>query len=184
MGTRSDIIVHRADGKWARIYCHWDGYLSNNGRILFDHYTSQAQAEALVALGDISSLGPEIGIKHAFEAPSRYAGKSMKTSKAFADYERKYGRMVKAYGRDRGETGTEATIGDSLFEVWPEHDTWTEFTYVWDEGKWWVGDPDQGTQTLVDLGDALTGKRTIKPAVKAFGMVIGQHRAHDPATDN
>lgn len=29
--------------------------------------------------------------------------------------------------------------------------------------------------------DALTGKKTLKPAVKAFGMIIGQHAAHDPA---
>jgi hypothetical protein len=23
MGVRASIIVHRADGKWKRVYCHW-----------------------------------------------------------------------------------------------------------------------------------------------------------------
>ncbi len=44
-----------------------------------------------------------------------------------------------------------------------------------------VGDPDQGTQTLIDLGDALQGKKTLCPSVKAFGMVIGQHAPSDPS---
>ncbi len=54
MGTRSDIIVHRADGKWARIYCHWDGFVDHNGTILHEHYTTQEKCDALVALGYIS----------------------------------------------------------------------------------------------------------------------------------
>jgi len=85
MGTRSDIIVHRADGKWARVYCHWDGYLSHNGRILFDHYTSQKQAEKLVSHGDMSSLAPRCSKPkgHSFDKPV----------KGFTVY----------YGRDRGE---------------------------------------------------------------------------------
>jgi len=156
MGTRSDIIVHGADGKWRRIYCHWDGYLSHNGQILFDHYTSQAKAEQLVALGDLSSLGPEIGVKHPFDRPSS------SDEKAYKAFEKKYGKMCTAYGRDRGEKDTAATVGDTLQAVWPEADTWTEFTYVWDDGRWWVGDPDKGTQTMIDLGDALMGKTALK----------------------
>lgn len=177
MGTRSDIIVHKADGTWARIYCHWDGYLEHNGRILFDHYTSQGQAEALVALGDLSILGPELGKKHPFDPPRH-------GTPAYEDYQRKYSGWCKAYGRDRGEKDTAAETGDTLFAVWPEAESWTEFTYVWDEGRWLVGIPDEGTQTLVDLGDALLGKRTIAPAVKAFGMVIGKHHAAKPGKDH
>ena len=163
MGTRSDIIVHRADGKWARIYCHWDGYLEHNGKILFEHYTSQKQVEALVKPGDMSSLAPKC------------------TKPRGHSFDKKVEGYCVYYGRDRGEKDVAGTIGDSLAQVWPEQDTWTEFTYVWDDGKWWVGDPDQGTQTLIDLGDALMGKKTIRPAVKAFGGVIGQHNAHNPA---
>ena len=173
MGTRSDIIVHLSNGKWHRIYCHWDGYLEHNGRILFDHYTSQAQVEALVALGDMSSLGPEIGEKHDWDY-------GMKLERTDPEYQR-LRNMCNVYGRDRGETDCAGTISDTLAGCWPESDTWTEFTYVWDDGKWWVGDPDEGTQTLIDLGDALMGKKTLKPAVKAFGAKIGQHQAIDPS---
>jgi len=72
------------------------------------------------------------------------------------------------------------TIADTLEGCWPANDTWTEFTYVWTEGQWWVGDPDEGTQTLINLGDALMGKKTLKPAIKVFGAVVGHHTAHDP----
>lgn len=174
MSTRSDIIAQCADGTWARIYCHSDGYLSHNGRILFDHYTSQSQIDALIALGDLSVLGPEIGVKHPFDSPS-YRDQTI-----YDQHQRLYGRMCRAYGRDRGEAGTGASRGATIQAVWPEQNTWTEFTYVWTEGQWFVGDPDAGTQTLVNLGDALQGKIGVTPSVKAFGMVLGTHTAHDP----
>jgi hypothetical protein len=163
MGTRSNIAVQRADGSWARIYCHWDGYLEGVGRTLFDHYTSQTQAEALVAPGDLSSLGASCSKPkgHTFEKPAA-------------------GHCV-YYGRDRGEPGVGAEIGETLQALWPDDESWVEFLYVWKDGKWWVGDPAEGTQALIDLGDALLGKRELTPAVKAFGAVIGKHHATDPA---
>jgi hypothetical protein len=38
MGTRSTIALEFADGTVEQVYCHWDGYLSNNGKILQAHY--------------------------------------------------------------------------------------------------------------------------------------------------
>jgi hypothetical protein len=161
MSTRSDIIVHRADGTWARIYCHLDGYLSHNGRILFEHYTSQRQAEELISHGDMSSLAPRCDKPRGHSFEKRVPGYTV------------------YYGRDRGEKDTAPQIGATLAAVWPEQDTWTEFTYVWDQGKWWAGDPDEGSQTLVDLGDLLLGKRTLKPLVKMVGgIVLGRHSGH------
>ena len=61
MSTRSDIIVHLSNGKWARVYCHWDGYPSHNGKILFKHYNTQKLAEKLIKHGDMSSLGKKCG---------------------------------------------------------------------------------------------------------------------------
>lgn len=88
MGTRSDIIVKLANGQWKRIYCHWDGYLSHNGKILFKHYNSQERAEALVEHGDLSILGKQC---------SKPEGHSYATPvKGYCVY----------YGRDRGETET------------------------------------------------------------------------------
>lgn len=159
MSTRSDIIVHRADDQWVRIYCHWDGYLEGVGKTLHEHYDSQERAEELVSQGDISSLGPRCDKPegHSFGSPAE-------------------GCTV-YYGRDRGETETMGKVGPSLQTVWPPAPTWTEFTYVWDYGQWWVGDPDEGTQTLVPLKDALEGKRPVTPHVKwPFVGTIGRHK--------
>jgi len=181
MGTRSDIIVHRADGKWHRIYCHWDGYLSHNGRILFDHYTDQKHADALVALGNLSILAPKTGKPKGHTFENKVEGYCVSYSR-----DRAVGMWCQEIAKTKAEliAHEAGEIGDTLQAVWPESDTWTEFTYVWDQDKWWVTDPDEGTQTLVDLGDALSGKRTVKPSVKAFGMILGQHAAHDPAQPN
>ena len=81
-----------------------------------------------------------------------------------------------------------SSVRDTLAQVWPGEDAWTEFTYVWRsadlslEGrKWYVGDPNEGSQTLIDLGDALLGKKIITPKVKMFGgAIIGKHLPHDP----
>lgn len=57
MSTRSTIEIQRTDGSRQRIYAHWDGYLSHNGHILYHKYDTAEKVEALIALGNISSLG-------------------------------------------------------------------------------------------------------------------------------
>jgi hypothetical protein len=56
MSTRSRIAIEKQDGTVDSIYCHFDGYLSNNGEKLQNHYSTKEQLEQLIALGDISSL--------------------------------------------------------------------------------------------------------------------------------
>ena len=56
MATRSRIAIEKQDGTVDSIYCHWDGYLSHNGKILFNHYDNE-KLEKLIGLGDISTLG-------------------------------------------------------------------------------------------------------------------------------
>lgn len=60
MGTRSTIALEFADGTVEQVYCHWDGYLSNNGKILNDHYMNPFKVKELVGLGGFSSLRPTI----------------------------------------------------------------------------------------------------------------------------
>lgn len=155
MSTRSDIIALGADGKWRRIYCHHDGYLEGVGLTLYNNYREQTKIDTLMALGDLSSLGAEIGGKH--------------------DFGKDAGDTCTAYGRDRDETDIEAKVGDTLQAVWPEEGTWTEYTYVWDGARWRVGDPDEGSQTLFDLGEVLLGSVKLRPLIKAPLGVIGQH---------
>ena len=55
MATRS--IIAKLDDKGVQaIYCHNDGYLSNNGKILDQHYANEVKVDNLIAQGDISSL--------------------------------------------------------------------------------------------------------------------------------
>jgi len=51
MGTRSNIIYEEPSGEVLSMYCHYDGYPSHNGRILFDQYNSAKKAKALVEIG-------------------------------------------------------------------------------------------------------------------------------------
>lgn len=57
MGTRSRIGKVMPDGTVKSIYCHWDGYLSHNGRILLNYYSDPEKVDKLLALGWLSSLG-------------------------------------------------------------------------------------------------------------------------------
>lgn len=134
MATRSFIHVQREDGKWARIYCHNDGYYENNGRLLHQFYNSQERAEALVALGDLSSLGESIGVKHSFDFYQEFSkkhGGNYAAIQADPDFQN-LKSMCTFYGRDRAEEGVEAQIGDSLEEVFESE----EFMYVWRDGEW------------------------------------------------
>ena len=56
MSTRSRIAIEKQDGTVESIYCHFDGYLSHNGEILQEHYSTKEKMEKLIELGDISKL--------------------------------------------------------------------------------------------------------------------------------
>lgn len=60
MSTRSTIGLRRSDGTVKKIYCHWDGYIEWNGSILQKYYSTADKVENLLALGNLSCLGPEI----------------------------------------------------------------------------------------------------------------------------
>jgi len=60
MATRSTIAIENADGTVEQIYCHWDGYLDHNGKILLNHYQDRSKVQQLIELGDLSSLDAEI----------------------------------------------------------------------------------------------------------------------------
>lgn len=60
MATRSNIGIELSNGEVEFIYCHWDGYIENNGKILYNHYNDLSKIEELIDLGAISSLEPDI----------------------------------------------------------------------------------------------------------------------------
>jgi hypothetical protein len=96
MGTRSTIALEFADGTVQQVYCHWDGYLDHNGAILKEHYSNPFKLRDLIDLGDLSSLRPEIGEKHAFSQFELRA-------EEVAGYKILTENWTTFYGRDRGE---------------------------------------------------------------------------------
>ena len=52
MSTRSHIGIRNEDGSLDVIYCHWDGYPSYNGAVLFHHYQEPEKIRELIGLGD------------------------------------------------------------------------------------------------------------------------------------
>lgn len=87
MATRSAIGMQLEDGSVRAVYCHWDGYPSHNGKILTNYYDRDKTMQ-LLQLGDLSSLGAEIGEKH--------------------DFDERRDKECTFYGRDRNETGIDA----------------------------------------------------------------------------
>ena len=131
MGTRSRIGVMHGD-VCKSVYCHWDGYLENNGLILQEHYDS-AKANELVALGDLSALQPEIGDQHPF---SQFEVDEMDRD----DFIRTTQNMCTFYGRDRLETGVDfkvaLTFKDFLEQV---ENCGAEYYYIMKDGVWYAG---------------------------------------------
>jgi len=118
MATRSTIALEFADGTIQQVYCHWDGYLAHNGKILQASYTDPFKVRDLIDLGDISSLGPNIGEKHV-EQEARQ-------------------QITTFYGRDRGESGTQArTFKD--FADYRDNAQGEEYNYILRrDGNWYV----------------------------------------------
>lgn len=128
MGTRSRIgVMHGNVVK--SVYCHFDGYLEHNGVILQEHYDS-VKANQLVALGDLSSLAPEIGEKHPF---SQFHLPE--------DQRVNYDNWCTFYGRDRGEADTGWDVDHTFEDFMKRVDgCGAEYYYVMKDGVWYCGD--------------------------------------------
>ena len=116
MATRSRITVRKDKDTRISIYCHWDGYPSNNGALLLEHYNTKAKALKLLKHGDLSFLAPKVnptkGVTHNFETNEE--------------------GVCVYYSRDRGDTQYCNTItlsnGESI--------DGEEYHYYFDGKKW------------------------------------------------
>ena len=144
MATRSTIALEFADGTVGQIYCHWDGYLEHNGKILFESYQDPFKVRELIDLGDLSSLAPDIGVKHSFDNPA-WPG-----TPEYNAHSEQYGNMCKFYGRDRGEEGVEARYFKDYNEYRAETQT-QEYNYILRrDGRWYVEFYDEFDGTLAE----------------------------------
>jgi len=151
MGTRSRIgVMHGNNVK--SIYCHWDGYLGFNGRILQEHYDS-AKANHLVALGDLSSLRADIGEKHAFSKFDPVTN---------IEHREHNEDWCTFYGRDRGEKDTEWQVATTFDEFLGQcYNSGAEYYYIMKDGVWYVGDTYSSTPLstkLTVLAEALAAE--------------------------
>jgi len=156
MGTRSTIALEFADGTVQQVYCHWDGYLSWNGKMLQKHYSNPFILRDLIDLGDISSLKPTVGTKHAFS----HFGTEMKQE----EYDALYGEMTTFYGRDRGETGTDSKKFKSYEDYIANHQ-YEEYEYILRNinGKavWFVADHSETYLPLAERLETIKEEETV-----------------------
>lgn len=160
MSTRSRIgMVNPKNGKVISIYCHWDGYVENNGAILVEHYTDPQKVEELISLGDISILDKDVAPKQEL-APSRYAplfSKSRKRPMVKHTFDTPQEGVVVAYGRDRGEDPNiiKPRIDKSV-RAYVNSDI-EEYGYLFKDGEWYVvkAYTDDGKRKLELVKDVL-----------------------------
>jgi len=124
MATRSTISVELENHNIRTVYCHWDGYPSHNGRLLFKHYNSQELAELVTSLGDISSLAAE------FHAPEGHT------------FDTPIPGYTVLYGRDRHEPDCDARVYRD-FADYLQNSQQEEYNYIWRDGQWLLDDNDE-----------------------------------------
>lgn len=153
MSTRSFIAKQIGEDQYRTIYCHSDGYLEHNGKVLLAFYNTPEQVDELLALGDLSFLderpNPDPSQVHSFNNNERQEGVTL------------------AYGRDRGEQGTEAK--DMTLAQLDNPDNWTEFVYIFTPDDQWkyfeTGQAEQGLRSVQDALDRLTELETEAPTI-------------------
>jgi len=134
MATRSTIAKLGKDGIIKSVYCHSNGYLEWNGRILNEHYRDESKVDELLAHGDISSLDKNIGEKLPFN-----------DYKLFAEKE-----QCRFYHRDRGEESKINKFANT--EDYSEYGKEVgNYTYLYAYGEWYV----YKNGSFVELEEAL-----------------------------
>ena len=144
MGTRSTIALEFADGTVEQVYCHWDGYLDHNGKILQEHYSNPFILRDLIDMGDLSSLGTQIGQAHPFSPHGS------KEDEALYEHAKNQGYCT-FYARDRGGTGVSSKKFKD-FEDYVANHQYEEYEYILRcvEGKatWFVKCHSEPYKTL------------------------------------
>jgi hypothetical protein len=106
MSTNSSIAVLCDDGSIIQVFCHWDGSVEHNGRLLFENYNNRALAEELAMKGDLFSLGATLD-KCRFQDALGFTGYNH-----FENYESYY------------ETSLEADFNQEFNYYFDEHGIW------------------------------------------------------------
>ena len=147
MGTRSRIGYQLPDNSIVSVYCHWDGYLEGNGRILAEHYQDREAVKELIDGGSMSSLRTR-GKWNANSLRDEN-GEYVCDAAGYLRYDDDRDPQP-LYYTERGEE-LEITHGD--FEEFTSGNTGEEFAYLYTiDGKWRaykIGWGDTNTEELL-----------------------------------
>ena len=117
MATRSNIGIVNEDKSITGVYCHYDGYPEHNGKMLLNHYNNDDIVNGLMNLGDLSILSENVNPTgpHSFNNPQK--------------------GVCVAYGRDRGDTGSDSRTFEDLGE-YENFGSGVDYQYLFEDGKW------------------------------------------------
>ncbi len=153
MATRSRIGIENEDGTVSSIYCHWDGYPENNGKILIDHYTDRNKINDLISLGAISSLKENVHPVEILDDSNkgvRMLKEFRAVPKSSHTFENPQEGVVIAYHRDRGEDQDDARVNDSVEDYL--NDDNEEYGYLFTkENVWVVSDHGRNFKSVIDV---------------------------------
>lgn len=140
MSTRSYICMEIGKNQYKTIYCHFDGYLEYNGKMLTEYYHDRECVEKLLELGDLSILrekiDPDPNRPHSF------------------DHHEQQKDVCVFYGRDRGDEGAAARI--MTMEELDDPENWTEYVYIFNrDGEWKYFESGQSWKGLRDVREDL-----------------------------
>ena len=145
MATRSTIAKLGKNGIIKAVYCHSDGYLEHNGKVLNEYYKDESKVDELLAHGDISTLDQNIGEKLPFNDYMSF-------------HENKQCRF---YHRDRGEDLMFNEFESDIEYIEYAGDVANGFIYLYAYGAWYVYDNtfvkcyEIASYRLVELEEAL-----------------------------
>lgn len=122
MSTRSAIGIKNKNGFISAVYCHFDGYLEHNGRILKEYYNDKNKVEELLSYGDMSSLKENI----------------IPNDDEEHNFENKQRNVCIFYHRDRGEAWEDtAPLRFDTEKEFTDYYDWSAYYYLFDNGQWY-----------------------------------------------
>ena len=120
MSTRSLICIQKGNEIDTK-YCHWDGYPSNNGVLLFENYKEEHEVEELLVNDEyISSLGETV-------ETTMYGGEQQNTS----------------YSR---EDNIQLFLEEDIIN--DADNCWAEYIYLFKNGEWYVAECYEHTKKI------------------------------------
>lgn len=137
MATRSTIEIKTRSGKTHLIFCHWDGYPSNNGRILLNYYRSAKKVKELISMGNLSSLERYIHPKSVGRVSKYDSEKHIYVKKTTTEPhsgDNKHMDVCVFWDRDLGH---DLKYCRSVSNINPYIDRDWEYRYVESERKWY-----------------------------------------------